>query len=112
MRSLVVGGVAAVYLGFTLWLSYAVWGPYDGVEHDPAWADGTGLTLILFVLHVAAGVLIGRWAFALPLAWCVLSIPAGGYDTPVWIGIAFTLIYWLPAAALGLGGGGLERELA
>ena len=95
---------AAVYLGLMLTLSYAVWGPYDGVEHDPAWAAGDRLWPALFVLHAAAGAAIGRWwALALPIAWALLSVSAGGYDTPVWVVIAFNLpLYWLPAVALGV----------
>jgi hypothetical protein len=97
-------GVAALYLGLTLTLSYAVWGPYEGVQHDPAWAADDRLWPALVILHVAVGAAIGRWwALALPVAWALLSAPAGGYDTPVWIGIAFNLpFYWLPAIALGI----------
>ena len=93
----------SIYLAVTLWLSYAVWGPYDGVEHDPAWASDDRLWPALIVLHVAAGVAVRRWwALVLPVAWVVLSAPAGGYDTPVWIGLAFYLPLWLAAVALGV----------
>jgi len=62
------------------------------------------LWTLLLVFHVGAAALIGRWwALALPVAWVVLSVPADGYDTPVWVGIAFNLpLTWLPAMVLGL----------
>lgn len=97
-------GAVAVHLALTLTLSYVVWGPYDGLEHDPEWASDHRLWPALVVLHIAAGAAIGRWwAIALPIAWALLSVPAGGYDTPVWIGIAFNLpFFWLPATVLGI----------
>ena len=100
----VAAGVVSVYLALTLTLSYAVWAPYDGLEHDPAWASDDRLWPALVVLHVVAGAAIGRWwALALPVVWALLSVPAGGYDTPVWIGIAFNLpFFWLPATLLGI----------
>jgi hypothetical protein len=103
-RRAVEVGVGVLYLGLTLTLSYAVWGPYVGVQHDPAWAADDRLWPVLVILHVAVGAAIGRWwALALPVAWALLSMPAGGYDMPVWVGIAFNLpFYWLPATALGV----------
>ena len=106
MRPRVVQAIAAAaYLAVTLTVSYAVWGPYDGVEYDPAWAGGAALYLVLLGLHAAAGFAIGRWwALGLPLLWAFLSIPAGGYDVPVWVGIAFPAPFlWIPATLAGLG---------
>jgi hypothetical protein len=104
----------AAYLAVTLTVSYAVWGPYDGVEYDPAWADGPAFYAGLLAVHAAAGFLIGRWwALSLPLLWALLSIPAEGYDTPVVVGIAFgSVFFWIPAVLTGLAvRWALERRL-
>ena len=97
-------GAAAGYLAATLAVSYAIWGPYDGVGYDPAWAGGVAFTIALLVLHVVTGFAIGRWwALVLPVLWAAASIGAEGYDTPVAILIAFGLPFlWLPAVALGV----------
>jgi hypothetical protein len=103
-RHVIELGAVAVYLGSMLALSYAFWGPYDGVEYDPAWAARDELYVPLLVFHAAIGFAIGRWwALALPVAWTVLSAGAGGYDMPLWVILAFQLpFYWLPAIALGV----------
>jgi len=103
-RRLVTLGAATTYLVATLWVSYAVWGPYDGVEYEPAWAGELELGVALVLLHALVGALVGRWwALALPLAWIVLSLGAEGYDTPVPVLIAFTTpFYWAPAIAVGV----------
>jgi hypothetical protein len=94
---------AAAYLAFTLWLSYGVWGPYDGVEHDPSWANGDGFLVVLLVIHACVGAAVGRvWAIALPIAWAVLSVPADGYDAPVWALVVSGLWLWIPAVLVGL----------
>jgi hypothetical protein len=97
--------VAAVYLAVMLTVSYAIWGPYDGVEHDPAWADSAAFFIALLAAHVVTGYAVGRWwTLGLPVAWAALSAGAEGYDTPVAVLIAFGLpLFWLPAVALGVG---------
>jgi hypothetical protein len=97
-------GAVAAYLAVTLTVSYAVWGPYDGVEHDPAWADSAAFSIGLLAVHAAAGFAIGRWwAVGLPPLWALCSIPAEGYDVPVTVGIAFGSVYlWIPAVLAGL----------
>jgi len=102
-------GAAAAYLTATLAVSYAVWGPYDGVEQT--WLSEPALLAALLALHAGAGAAIGRWyALLLPLAWAFLSWPAEGYDTPVWVGIAFgTPFYWAPALAAGVAARTLAR---
>jgi hypothetical protein len=93
----------AGYLAITLTVSYSFWGPYDGVEYDPEWAMGVPFFVALVAPHVVAGMAIGRWwALSLPLAWAVLSIPAGGYDVPVAVLIAFGSFYWMPAVFVGV----------
>lgn len=112
-RTAVNLGAVAVYFGLTLVLSYAVWARYDGVGYDPAWASPDRLWLWLVALHVAVGAVLGRWwALALPVAWAALSAGAGGYDTPVAIGLAFSLPFiWLPATAAGVAGRKLASRL-
>ena len=96
-------GAAAAYFAATLTVSYALWGPFDGVEYDPAWATEPRVWAALLVLHVLAGAAIGRWlALLLPPVWAVLSWPAEGYDTPVSVHVAFTTPYWIPALAAGV----------
>ncbi|TMJ98346.1 MAG: hypothetical protein E6G67_00450 [Actinobacteria bacterium] len=98
---------ALVYLTGTSLLSYLVWGPWDGV--DPTvhawWVYG-----LVLVLHAGVGAWIGRWwAVALPILWAVISIPAGGYDTPLVVVIAFqTPLFWAPAILIGV----VARRLA
>jgi hypothetical protein len=77
----------------------------DGVEHDPAWADGAAFFIALVAAHVVTGYAVGRWwALGLPVAWAALSAGAEGYDTPVAVLIAFGLpLFWLPAVASGVG---------
>jgi hypothetical protein len=82
-------------------LSYLVWGPWEGVDPRPHawWVYG-----LVMAFHAGVGVAIGRWwALALPLAWAFLSLGADGYDSPVWIMIAFqTPFMWAPAIGLGV----------
>ena len=95
------GHAAGAYLLATGLVSYLVWGPWDGVDPRPfSWP----VDAAVLVCHVLAGAAIRRWwALALPLAWAVISIPAGGYDVPVSTGIAFqTPFLWAPALALGI----------
>jgi len=95
---------ALAYLVGALAVTYGIWGRYDGFGYEPVWVSELSLWTLLLVVHVAAGALIGRWwALALPVAWVVLSVPADGYDMPVWVGIAFNLpLTWLPALVLGV----------
>jgi hypothetical protein len=94
----------AAYLAVTLTVSYAAWGPYDGVEPDPQWARGEGFFVFLLAVHAIAGFAIRRWwALGLPILWALLSVPAGGYDLRVWVGIVFCApFYWMPAVLVGL----------
>jgi hypothetical protein len=95
---------AGAYLAGTLTVTYALWNRYDGVAYDPAWATEPRVWAALLVLHVLVGAAVGRWwALLLPLAWVLLSWPAEGYDTPVWVVVAFsTPVYWIPALAAGV----------
>ena len=103
-RRALEAAAALAYLVGALAVTYGIWDRYDGVGYEPAWVSELSLWTLLLVVHVGAGALIGRWwALALPVAWVVLSVPADGYDTPVWVGIAFNLpLTWLPALVLGL----------
>jgi len=93
--------VAIAYLALAAAYSYLVWGPWDGTYGDPmSWSAVAALLLV----HVLAGAAIGRWwAVLLPLGWSAVSVPAGGYDTPVSIIILFqATFFWAPALALGV----------
>ena len=96
---------AALYLAVTLTVSYAMLGPYDGVEYEPRWAGTIAFEVALLALHVAAGAAIARWwALALPVAWALPSFGAEGYDTPVSAILLFHApIFWIPAVAVGVG---------
>ena len=102
---------ALVYLAVGATYSFLFWGPWDGTDPNPTswWALSA---LLLF--HVVVGAAIGRWwAILLPLAWSALSIPAEGYDTPVWIIVLFqTPFFWAPALALGVAARKLARRTA
>jgi hypothetical protein len=100
---------AAVYLAFGAAVSYLVWGPWGGVDPRPhSW----WVYFLIIAFHTGVGLVIGRWwALALPLAWALLSLGAEGYDTPVWILIAFqTPFLWVPAIALGVAGSKLATR--
>jgi hypothetical protein len=92
---------AVAYLAATTTVSYALWGAWDGV--DPTW-NSWWFDALLLGFHVLIGVAVRRWwSLALPLVWALVSIPAGGYDTPVAIGVLFqTPFFWSPALALGV----------
>jgi len=94
-------GAAIAYGVCAAAYSYLVWGPWDGTHGNPIswWA----LTTLVF-LHVLAGAAIGRWwAVLLPFAWSAISVPAEGYDTPVWVIILFQAPFlWMPALACGV----------
>jgi hypothetical protein len=99
-----------LYLGTGAALSYLVWGPWEGVDPRPfSW----WVISLVFAFHVAVGAAIGRWwAVILPLVWALLSIPADGYDTPVWVQIAFqTFFLWAPALALGVASAQILRRM-
>jgi hypothetical protein len=109
--SLSRSAVVCVYLAVGAAYSFLIWGPWDGTYGNPTswWALGA-----LTFLHVVAGAAIGRWwAVLLPLAWSALSVPAEGYDTPVWIIILFqTPFFWAPALAVGVALRKLGRRFA
>jgi len=102
---------ALVYLAAGAAYTYLVWGPWDGVGFDPT---SSSMLAVLVLLHIVVGAAIGRWwAVLLPLAWSILSVPAEGYDTPVWIIILFqTPFLWAPAVAFGVGLRWVARRVA
>jgi hypothetical protein len=104
-----VWAAVLTYFAVTTTVSYALWGPWDGV--DPTW-NSWWFDGLLLGFHVLVGAALRRWwALALPLAWALVSIPAEGYDTPVAIGILFqTPFYWAPAVALGVATGKLGLD--
>jgi hypothetical protein len=89
------------YLGLCAAYSFLIWGPWDGTYGNPTSWRALGM---IAILHVVAGAAIGRWwAILLPVGWALLSVPAEGYDTPVWIIILFqTPFFWAPALAVGV----------
>jgi hypothetical protein len=97
------------YFAVTTTVSYALWGPWDGV--DSTW-NSWWFDALLLGFHVLVGAAVARWwAVALPLAWALVSIPAEGYDTPVTIGILFqTPFYWAPGVVLGVAIGKLGLD--
>ena len=96
-----MNAAVAVYLAATAAISYYVWGPWEGVDGR---AHGWWAFAALALFHVAVGAAIARWwAVALPLAWALMSVGAGGYDTPVWIIVLFQAPFsWAPAVAIGV----------
>ena len=79
-------------------------------------AAGFAVLVVVGLLHVAAGLAIGRWwALLLPVAMVVLALPLGyprtnrGEPFPVWWGVLF----WAPAFVVLLGLGiGVQRVRA
>lgn len=109
-------GAALAYLACMAVFAYAVAERQVGYGNDAA---NAAILAGVALLHLAAGLAVGRWwAVLLPAASVVIALPAGypdanqGEPLPIWLGLALTAPVACVLIAAGVATWNLARRRA